>query len=246
MRILIVDDESLARERIIRLIQEQLSDHEIVGEAKNGLEALEKIQLLRPDVVILDIRMPGMDGLEVARHLMALETSPAVIFSTAYDEHAIDAFKVNAIDYLLKPVRAEQLKQALQKATRPNKTQLISLTKERGDQEHHARTAICTVIRGDLMLIPVEEIYYFKADRKYVTVRCKAGEFLVEEPIKELEDEFSDRFIRVHRGGLVAKQYIRGLEKSAEGLFMIGFFEISEKTEVSRRYLSSVRALLLR
>ena len=123
MRILIVDDESLARERIIRLIQEQLSDHEIVGEAKNGLEALEKIQLLRPDVVILDIRMPGMDGLEVARHLMALETSPAVIFSTAYDEHAIDAFKVNAIDYLLKPVRVEQLKQALLKATRPNKTQ---------------------------------------------------------------------------------------------------------------------------
>ena len=243
MRILIVDDEQLARERMVRLISEQLSSHEIIGEAQNGKEALEKIQELHPDVVILDIRMPGMDGLEVARHLMNFDTPPAVIFSTAYDEHAMDAFRVNAVDYLLKPVRVEQLDQALIKAMRPNKEQLVSISKEDKGQDH-ARTHVSARTRLGITLIPIEEVYFFRAEHKYVTVRHKEGEVLIEETLKELEDEFPEKFVRVHRNALAAVRYIRGLDKAPFGIQMLRFVDIIDKVEVSRRHLPIIRGLL--
>lgn len=243
MRILIVDDEQLARERMIRIIGEQLKDHEIVGEAQNGIEALEKIQSLHPEVVILDIRMPGMDGLEVARHLMNLDAPPAIIFSTAYDEHAMDAFRVNAIDYLLKPVRAEHLEQALVKANRPNKAQLHSFSQEDSGKDH-ARTHISARTRLGITLIPLDDIYFFRAEHKYVTVRHKGGEVLIEDPLKELEDEFPERLVRVHRNALAATHCVRGLEKGPAGTQMLRFVDIIDKLEVSRRHLAKVRAML--
>lgn len=243
MRILVVDDEQLARERMIRIIQDQLNDHEIVGEAQNGKEALEKIQSLTPEVVILDIRMPGMDGLEVAKHLMNLDNPPAIIFSTAYDEHAMDAFRVNAIDYLLKPVRAEQLEQALLKAIRPNKAQLTSISKEDKGNDH-ARTHISARTRLGITLIPLDDIYYFRAEHKYVTVRHKGGEVLIEDPLKELEEEFPEKFVRIHRNALAATHYVRGLEKGTMGTHMLRFVDIIDKLEVSRRHLAKVRAML--
>jgi two-component system response regulator AlgR len=242
MRILIVDDEQLARERMIRII-EQLENHEIVGEAQNGKEALEQIQRLRPDVVILDIRMPGMDGLEVARHLMNLDAPPAIIFSTAYDEHAMEAFRVNAVDYLLKPVRAEQLEQALAKAIRPSKDQITAINKEDKGEEH-ARLYISTRDRLGITLIAFEDIYYFRAEDKYVTVRHKGGEVLIDDSLKDLEEEFAKKLTRIHRNALVVMRHIKGIEKAPGGTFTLRLFDIPDKLEISRRHLSKIRSIL--
>lgn len=243
MRILIVDDENLARERLLRIFAEQFTQYEIVGEAKNGVEALEKVQSLKPNLVILDIRMPGMDGLEVARHLRNLDNPPLVIFSTAYDEHAMDAFRVNAIDYLLKPVRSEQLEEALSKAAHITKSQLSSFSKEDKGQIHR-RKYISARNRLGITLVPIENIYYFRAEHKYVNVRHKDGEELIEDPLKELEEEFATEFIRVHRNALVAPTKIRGLEKNVEGMPVLKFVDIPDRLEVSRRHVSEIRTRL--
>lgn len=239
MRILIVDDEQLARDRIRRILEES-DEHEIVGEATNGQEALESIDQKHPDVVLLDIRMPGIDGLEVARHLVGLEEPPAVIFTTAYDEHALEAFKVHAVDYLLKPVRQERLQEALSKALKPNKTQWRSLNRQ-ADGTPKARTHISSRTRRGIALVPINEVYYFRAEHKYVTVRHKDGEVLIEDTLKELESEFGERFLRIHRNCLVAKEYLQALEKNASGLPTIRLRGVPETLDVSRRHLSSVR-----
>ena len=239
MRILIVDDESLARDRIKRILQEQ-NEHEIVGEAANGHEALEKIEELHPEVILLDIRMPGIDGLEVARHLVGLDEPPAVIFTTAYDDHALDAFKVNAVDYLLKPVRAERLSEALGKALRPNKLLWKSINREENG-ETKARTHISSRTRRGIVLVPVSDIYYFRAEHKYVTVRYKEGEVLIEDTLKEMEEEFGERFFRIHRNCLVAKAYLQALEKNDLGQPCVRLRGVPETIEVSRRHLGKVR-----
>lgn len=242
MRILIVDDESLARDRIRRILQDH-QEHEIVGEAANGQEALQQIDALHPEVVLLDIRMPGIDGLEVARHLVGLEEPPAVIFTTAYDDYALEAFKVNAVDYLLKPVRAERLSEALTKALRPNKLQWKSLNRKE-DGTPKARTHISSRTRRGIVLVPIGDIYYFRAEHKYVTVRHKEGEVLIEDTLKELETEFGERFLRIHRNCLVAREYLQALEKNAQGQPCIRLRGVPETLDVSRRHVAHVRQIM--
>ena len=240
MKCLVVDDEGLARERLRRLL-EAVEGVEVCGEAANGREALLQADALSPDVIFLDIRMPGMDGMEAARHLAALEQPPAVVFTTAYGEHALEAFEARAVDYLLKPVRPEHIERALHSARRLNRVQLSELGPA-GQGE--ARSHICVRVRGDLRLIPVEEIRIFQADNKYVSVHTPEGEVLIEESLKSLEEEFADRFLRVHRGALVARAYFKALAKDAAGHTVAVVSGVELRPEVSRRHGADVRRWL--
>ncbi len=236
MRILIVDDEPLARQRLHNMVQSQVNC-EVVGEAVNGVDALEKTQQLSPDLILLDIRMPGMDGLEAAKHLDLLDNPPAIIFITAYNEYALEAFDVHAIGYLVKPVRAEQLKKAIVSASRPALAKLAT-TYDFTTQE--VRKYISARVRDSIKLIPVSDIYYFQAEHKYVVVRYTEGEVLIEESLKKLEDEFSEDFLRIHRNALVAKNRLSGFSKNNEGQWQINFQDINNCLEVSRRHISHV------
>jgi two-component system response regulator AlgR len=238
MRVLIVDDEKLARVRLRELIG-KIGDHTVVGEAINGSDAIEKTMKLSPDVLLMDIRMPVMDGLEAAMHLMSMESPPAVIFTTAYDEHALEAFEVNAVDYLLKPIRKERLQAALDKARSVSTTQLREVN--RAQDEPSARTHISVHLRGKINLIPVRDIIYFMADAKYVTVRTAAEQHLIEDSLVSLEEEFHDRFLRIHRNALAATAYIRGLEKTPAGRWQMLFKNIDDRLDVSRRHTAEVR-----
>ena len=236
MKILVVDDEAPARERLKRLIEEQ-DEWQVVAEAANGREALERADATQPDLVLLDIRMPGMDGIETARHLAQMDEPPAVIFTTAFNEYAVEAFEASAVGYVLKPVRRERLAEALQRASRLTRPQLASLASR---EQHQARKHISARIRGELRLVPVRDVLYFHADQKYVTVRHHDGELLIDEPIKELEDEFADAFVRVHRSMLVSVAHIEALAKDAEGHYEIRLKGLEERFPVSRRLAPAV------
>jgi two-component system response regulator AlgR len=240
MKCLVVDDESLARERLSRLLAD-IGDWELCGEAGNGEQALQQAERLQPDVVLLDIRMPGMDGLETARHLARLGTPPAVVFTTAYGDHALAAFDAQAVDYLLKPIHPDRLRQALDKAARLSRAALEQLG-ERG--LGNARTHLCASSRGNLELVPVEEVICLQADNKYVTVRSRSRQILIEESLKSLEQEFGDRFVRIHRSALVAVSAIRGLEKDSAGRCCVVLDGLEERLEVSRRSLPEIRRLI--
>jgi two-component system response regulator AlgR len=238
MRILIVDDEKLARDRLRELLME-IGGHAVVGEAMNGAEAVEKTTELNPDVLLMDIRMPGMDGLEAAMHLMSLETPPSVIFTTAYDQHALDAFEVNAVDYLLKPIRKDRLDKALAKAGKLSLQQLHEINQ--AQEQPLARTHISVHLRGNIRLIPVPEIIYFLADSKYVTVRTAKEEHLIEDSLVNLEREFGKVFLRIHRNALVATTYVQGIEKDANGTWQVNLKGLEKKLAVSRRHAVAVR-----
>ena len=212
LRVLVVDDEPLARERLSHLVEE-LPEVELAGVAASGEEALLLAGKLRPEVVLLDIRMPGMDGLEAAHHLARMPEPPAVIFTTAYDQHALAAFDAQAAGYLLKPVRPERLREALERARRPTRAQLARIAEGTGGP----RTRIAVRARDELRLIPVEEISCFIAEQKYTTLRHAAGEELIEESLKALEEEFSGSFVRVHRNSLVAVAHIVRIERDDAG-----------------------------
>jgi two-component system response regulator AlgR len=234
MKCLVVDDEALARERLVRMLRD-CGDCEVCGESAGGEQALEKVQQLQPDVVLLDIRMPGMDGLEAARHMLKLDEVPAIIFTTAYGDHALEAFETQAVDYLLKPVHPERLQQALGRAQRLSGTQLEHI------QGSRRRAHLCARNRGNLELIAIADIVYLQADNKYVTVRSAERQILIEESLKSLEQEFADRFIRIHRNALVSANAIRGLEKDIQGRCAVVLEGIEERLEVSRRLLPEVR-----
>lgn len=242
MRVLIVDDEAPARLRLRGLLQ-QLPHVEVTGEAADGLAALKQVEALNPDVVLLDIRMPGMDGLDCARELARLRTPPAVIFTTAYDRFAIEAFEAQAIDYLVKPVRRERLEAALERAARPNAAQRAALAPAL-DALSERRRHICARVRDTLKLVDVDNIYYFRADQKYVTVRHTEGEVLIEDSLKSLEDEFGGEFLRIHRNALVAVRAIDALEKDDSGHFRVRVRDIGETLEVSRRLVPDVRRII--
>ncbi len=241
MKILIVDDEPLARSRLQDLL-EDIGGHQVLGEAGNGQEALEKIQRLKPEVVLLDIRMPEINGIEVAMHLTHMDAPPAVIFTTAYGDHALKAFEANAIDYLLKPIRASRLEQALAKVHPPSFEQLQSSMAT--NEEHGTRKHICAHHRGGLKLIPISDIVYFQADSKYVVVHHNEGEVLIDEPLKSLEQEFGDRFTRIHRSTLVSNTHIESLRKNCDGQHLLSLRGIEQDFEVSRRQLPIVRKII--
>ena len=240
MNVLIVDDEQLARQRLRKLITES-DGYQIVGEAESGEDALRKTQSGNPDVVLMDIRMPGMDGIEAASYINRMDKPPAIIFTTAYSEHALKAFETHAIDYLLKPIKQSRLEAALDAAKRMNKAQLSKL---REDETVGARKKICVKCRGSLELIPVEDILYFKADQKYVTLRTADQEYLIEESLKLLEQEFSFQFIRIHRNALIAQNMLHGLIKNNDGHTCVSFNDIDDLLEISRRHLPEIRKKL--
>jgi two-component system response regulator AlgR len=240
MRVLLVDDEPLARERLAALLAE-IDGVEVVGEAGNGSEALEAATRLQPDVLLLDIRMPTMDGLEVARHLAALDASPGLIFCTAFGDHALAAFEANAVDYLVKPVRAERLRAALAKARRWNGEGARVLAAIEPDRR---RTHLCARVRGSLVLVPVADIDYLLAEDKYVIVRHAKGEVLIEEPLKALEHEFDGRFVRIHRNCLVSLARLSGLTRGADGRLFASLGGVATTLEVSRRNLPALRRLV--
>ena len=239
MRCMLVDDEPLARERLARMLSEQ-DGYELIGQAANAKEALAMVEAERPDLVLLDIAMPGMSGLELATHLNTLATPPAVIFCTAYDEHALAAFDARAIDYLLKPVRRERLAEALGRARQYCDADLSTIRHHQDSNRQH----ICARVRGNLELIPVEQIIYFHAEHKYVTVFHDSGEDLIEESLRQLEDEFGDRFVRVHRNALVARDRLAGMEKDLDGRHYLQVRGNPRRLEVSRRHVADIRRLL--
>jgi two-component system, LytTR family, response regulator AlgR len=241
MKILIVDDEAPARARLRRILEE-LDDCMVSGEAGNGREALQLAASLRPDILLLDIRMPGMDGLEAVQHLQSLEQRPAVIFTTAYNDYAVQAFEAHAVDYLLKPVRRERLADALQHARLLTRLQASALRE--ASAEPASRQRICASVRGSLQLIEVDEIRYFQADQKYVSIVTTDGEVLIEETLKSLEEEFADRFVRIHRNALVARRYIEGLVRDDEGHGRLQLTGIAGTLEVSRRHIAEIRRLV--
>jgi two-component system response regulator AlgR len=239
MRVLIVDDEKLARDRLRELLNE-IGGHAVVGEGMNGNEAVEKAAALNPDVVLTDIRMPGMDGLEAAMHIMGMENPPMVIFTTAYDQHALHAFEVNAVDYLLKPIRKDRLAAALDKAKKLTLQQLQEINN--AQESPQARTHISVHLRGNIRLVPVQDILYFMADSKYVTVRTTGEEHLIEDSLVNLEKEFGEKvFLRIHRNALVATGYIKGIEKSSAGNWQVTLTGLEKKLDVSRRHAAAVR-----
>lgn len=240
MKVLIVDDEAPARDRLMHMVA-SIDTMETSGQASNGLEAVRMVQDSHPDVVLMDIRMPGMDGLEAARHLSEMDEPPAIIFTTAYSEHALEAYDANAVDYLVKPIRQEKLEKSLAKARKLTKAQIAALNMETNTT---GRSHICARIRGNLELIPVDEIVYFQADQKYITVRHIGGEVLIEDALKNLEVEFEDRLIRIHRNALVSTNYITGMEKNIDGRFVVTFKDVDDKLEISRRHVAEVRKFL--
>ena len=244
LRVMIVDDEAPARQRLKDLLPECRCPEpvEVVGEAAEGASALELAAQLKPDVVLLDIRMPQMDGIEVARHLRGLDDPPAVIFTTAYDAYAVQAFEVNAIDYLLKPIRATRLEQALVRARgspAPDAGVLQTI-------QQTARAFLSAHERGRIHLIPVDDILYLRAELKYVTARTLQKEYLLDESLNRLEQEYANRFVRVHRSCLVARRAITGFERSSDegdGHWSVVLEGCEERLPVSRRQQHIVREL---
>jgi two-component system response regulator AlgR len=213
LKVLIVDDEPPARARLAQLLSD-CAPHvplAVTGEADGGFRALEAVEKMGPDVVLLDIHMPDMEGIEVARHLAARERPPAVIFVTAFDEHALQAFEVQALDYLLKPVRAERLATALGrvKPLAPHEPKLEEVARTLGS----ARTHLTVSERGRMILVPVDDIVFLRAELKYVTIRTTGREHLTEESLTSLESEFGERFVRIHRNALVARKSIHGFQR---------------------------------
>lgn len=251
LKVLLVDDEPLARDRLRTLLSDiaiQLPN-EVVGEAGNGIDALDVLRQQAVDVVLADIRMPAMDGIELAGHLGAYENPPAVIFTTAYDNYAVQAFDLNAVDYLLKPVRTQRLLTALQKVRGMVPADAALLANIGRDLRGGGRTHLSCHERGKLLLVPIGEVLYLKADLKYVTARTREREFLLDEALTHLEVEFADRFIRLHRAVLVAKQALAGFEKAAgddaEAYGWALLRGVPEKLPVSRRQWAAAKAELI-
>jgi len=241
MKILIVDDEQLARDRIKDLIRRSGAKHSLL-EAGNGLAALEIARGESPDAVLLDIRMPGMDGLETADHLARLDRPPAIIFTTAYDDRALEAFEASAVDYLLKPVRSERLIRALDRARILGASHIRKLREH--DPARRPRTYISVSGHDGIQLVPVAEIRYLKADQKYVCIGWPGRELLLDEPLKSLEQEFGDRFLRIHRNALVARHLLESLDKRVGGAFELRLRGVAQPFAVSRRHAGDVRKAL--
>jgi two-component system response regulator AlgR len=244
LRVFVVDDEAPARSRMKALLADIAGElpTELAGEAANGVEALARLADAAADVALVDIRMPQMDGVELARHLALMPQPPAVVFTTAYDQYAVQAFELNAVDYLVKPVRAQRLAAALEKARRaspPARETLARLAPE-------ARRHLSVSERGRILLVPVADVLYLKAELKYVTARTRSREYLLDESLTRLEQEFAAGFVRVHRNCLVARGAIAGFEKTSgedgETHWSVLLAGLDERLPVSRRQWPAVKA----
>lgn len=244
MKVLIVDDEAPARDRLRQLLEDDLQ-HSVVGEAGNGEQAIEIAAETGPDVVLLDIRMPGLSGIEVAHHLNSLAEPPAVIFATAYDEYAIEAFETNAVGYVLKPIRRERLEKALQQAARISPGSINKIAEKSGLSAR--RNHICARVQDQLILIDLENISRFHADQKYVRVYHSGGEHLIDESLKALESEFQNLFVRIHRSALISIAHIDAIRKTSDGQMMVALRDAPGGTDsliISRRHLADVKRRL--
>jgi len=240
-KLIIVDDEQPARERLEHLVEE-IPDWDVVGSCGTGKEALALAQTLQPAALLLDIRMPGMSGIEAARHIATLESPPAVVFTTAYDRYAMEAFDAQAVGYLLKPVRLQRLRQALEQAARLSASQLRRVAI--ADSENRSRRHIAARMGDQVRLVPLSEVLMFRADRKYVSVVQDSGEDLIDESLKDLEEEFTESFVRVHRSVLVNAAHIESLDKQANNKYAVRLRGRSETLPVSRRQVGDVKRYL--
>jgi len=264
-RVFIVDDEAPARARLTTLLSDISAEcpHQLAGQAANAQAALDGIADLMPDIVLMDIQMPGMNGIELAAHLAAYfearaQDGPAVVFVTAYDSYALKAFEVHAIDYLLKPVRAPRLADAIRRAAAAraaNASQHGAIAAIAGELQVR-RQNLSIQERGRLLLVPVADVLYLRAELKYVTVRTKSREFVLEESLLSIEEEMGERFVRVHRNTLVARNAIVGVERGilehepgasgekAQESWQVILRDIDERLPISRRQWPIVKVLL--
>ena len=246
MRVLIIDDEEPARSRLRELLEDCRAElpHSVAGEAANGVEALQMVTALGAQVVLVDIHMPEMSGIEFARHLQVLDSPPAVIFVTAHDQYAVEAFEVNALDYLTKPVRAARLLAALKKAANGARLKRGVLDSIDPAPRRHFSVAE----RGRVTLVRVSDVIYLRAELKYVTLRTRDREHLVEESLTQIEQEFGGVFVRIHRNCLVARRWIRGFERGTETEgdegWAVTLEGLDERLPVSRRQWAQVKALV--
>lgn len=243
MHILVVDDEPLARSRLIRLIDD-IPDCDVCGEAQDGDDALAKVHSLDPDLVLLDVRMPGKDGIVVAKALEQIDDPPAVVFCTAFDDYALQAFDTLAQGYIVKPVQLEQLKSVIEKTKKLTKVQSQSLERGASAFKPPKRQHITAKTRKGVELIAIDDIVCFLADQKYVTVVHQQGETLIDDTLKELEGMLSDGFLRVHRNALVAVSKIEGLERASNGQYSVKLKCTAHSPNISRRHLAHVRQTL--
>jgi two-component system response regulator AlgR len=242
LRTLIVDDEALARSRLRTLLGDcSAPGAQVLAEAADGEEALRLLHAGGFDLALVDIRMPGIDGVELVRTLRNLAHAPAVVFVTAHASHAVTAFELEAVDYLTKPVRAERLHQALQKAER-------FLKERRALQAETPQESLLIQDRGRAERVPLAEVLYLKSELKYLTVRTALRSHILDGSLAEFEERYPKRFVRVHRNALVARDAIRALEKyegteDAEG-WVLRLHGVTEPVLVSRRQLAAVRDVL--
>jgi two-component system response regulator AlgR len=241
MDIVIIDDEFLARERLRRMLADY-GGGEVVAQAANSDEAKEAVLRCDPDVVLLDIHMPGDSGLTFAQWLQELDDAPAIIFCTAHQQHALQAFDVSASDYLLKPVRKEKLFAALDKAKTLNKAQRTVLNEE--GVSGNRRSHVSAKTHNGIELIPIDQVHLFSAEQKYVTAHHQQGQVLIDDTLKELEAELVELFVRVHRNALVSIRSIVALEKKEDGHYCLRLSNSDLRPSVSRRHMANLRKLL--
>ena len=232
LKVILADDEPLARARLASLLDDLAGElaTEVVAEAADGASALARAAELPADVILLDIQMPGLSGLEAARHIAALPAPPAIIFVTAYDEHAVRAFELRALDYLLKPVRRERLREAL--------SRLRPLARADAEALAPRRSHFAVVEPGRVWRVPVADVLYLRAELRYVTARTREREYLLDESLVKLEEEFGDVFLRIHRNCLVARRHLLGFQRQAgegEGHWLALLRDWPERLPVSRR-----------
>ena len=240
MKILVVDDEPLARERLLRLVA-RIRPEATCLQAADGNEALAQVAAADPDLVLLDIRMPGKDGIEVAADLEQMESPPAIVFCTAFDEYALQALQLQAMAYLLKPVREAELEAALANAGRVNRLQLAALRNDDGP-----RSSVSSQTHRGLESMLVAQVRCFLAEQKYVTAVAPGQELLIPDTLKDLEQEFSGQFLRVHRNALVALEHIQRLEKHRDGTWQVVLDGVEVTPAISRRHLTEVKQRLAR
>lgn len=250
LRVLIADDEPLARLRLRSLLADVVAPPlAVVAEAGSGAEALHALARTPIDLVLLDIHMPGLDGLELARRLKSLDAAPAVVFVTAHAEHALQAFELAAIDYLTKPVRRERLQEALSRAAQHRGLAAVPVPAAAAAEP----ATLVVSDRGRVLRLPVAEVVYLKAEMKYVTLRTLSHAYVLDDALSDLEQRLGEAVLRIHRNALVARAAVRALERRVlpgddadEGgeIWAVQLAPSGEWLPVSRRQVAAVREAL--